>query len=94
MRHKEEKYLVNNKTGGKTMTYKYWKQLSPTMRVTKSRYTGQPILEQLNTVYGYYATVRSLSDEDYQHYMSSIWIEYDGPIHPAEERHNNCTTCG
>lgn len=63
---------------------KVWKQLSPTMRVNLSRYGHQPILERLNPFYGYYATVRQLSQDEYAHYMSDTWAEYDGPKHPAQ----------
>lgn len=65
---------------------KVWKQLSPTMRVTLSRHGHKPILERLNPCYGYYATVRALTQDDYAHYMSDTWAEYDGPKHEAQVR--------
>ncbi len=60
-------------------------QLSQTTRVTRSRHTGRPILQELNTVYGYYATARFLDEDEYDALRSES--PYDGPLHEAELRY-------
>lgn len=57
--------------------------LSQTSRVSRSRHTGRPILEELNTHYGYWATTRLLAEDEYAKYRAMP--VYDGPMHEAEE---------
>jgi hypothetical protein len=61
------------------------KQLSQTIRIRRSPHTGVPIVEELNTVYGYYATIRFLNEAEYKKQM--LLPTYDGPIHEAEKQH-------
>lgn len=62
------------------------KQLTQTIRIARSRHTGQPIKEELNTVYGYYATIQFLSDDEYKKLM--LEPTYTGPMHEAEKEYN------
>lgn len=61
------------------------KKISQTERVARSRHTGEPIFETLNTVYGYWGTVRYLSDAEFRAYMLPSVPEYTGPMHAAEK---------
>lgn len=71
-------------------------QYSQTRRVTRSRHTGEWIVEELNTVYGYWATIARRAD------LQKHWIEallnrptYTGPTHEAELRHKrSLNLCG
>ena len=59
--------------------------LSQTARVNTSKWTGNPIYEELNTCYGYWATSRRLTEKEYKEYLKLP--EYRGSIHKAEARH-------
>ncbi|HVJ70552.1 MAG TPA: hypothetical protein VM531_03425 [Sphingomicrobium sp.] len=69
---------------------------SQTRRIARSRHTGEWIVEELNTVYGYWATIARRSD------LTKVWIEkllnrptYLGPKHEAEIEHErNLGLCG
>lgn len=69
---------------------KSWNQINKTTRVGKSTFKGVPVLETLNTVYGYYTTVRELSEAEYRELMALP--PYDGPVHEAEARPNASQT--
>jgi hypothetical protein len=62
-------------------------QLSQTRRVGLSRHDGSPILEELNTHYGYYGTIKNLTREEYKKLMAQE--TYEGPEHPAETEFRN-----
>lgn len=61
------------------------RQLSQTMMVLRSPHTGRPIQRELNTVYGYYATAKFLSETEYAEMLKQP--AYVGPVHEAEKRH-------
>lgn len=70
-------------------------QISQTQRIARSRHTGEWILEELNTVYGYYATIRRQKDMTQAEIDGYLQMPtYDGPKHPAQERYDSCTLCG
>jgi hypothetical protein len=65
-------------------------QLTQTTRVTRSRHTGEPVLQTLNTEYGYYSGGRKLSEEEAAKLAAQP--PYTGEKHPAEveyEKHSN-----
>lgn len=74
------------------MPMKSWNQLSQTQRVNLSVHTKQPILEELNPVYGYYATIKTLTQAEYRGLLRAP--TYTGPVHPAEQRRLDNPTCG
>jgi hypothetical protein len=59
-------------------------QINQTQRVRRAY--GSAILEQLNTVYGYYATARTLSETEFAELLAQP--TYTGPVHEAEARHD------
>jgi hypothetical protein len=44
--------------------------ISKTQAVCRSAHTGRPILQELNPLYGYWATVRLLTEEEYSQFKS------------------------
>lgn len=69
------------------------KMLSQTRRINRSKHTGRPILEELNKVYGYWATSRLLTEAEYEAIMTHR-PGYVGPMHPAEEEAIKNVSCG
>lgn len=68
--------------------------LTQTTRVSRSRHTGRPLREELNTCYGYWATTHFLSEQEYE--AERRKPAYTGPMHPAEVRHRDAIehSCG
>ena len=64
-------------------------------RINRSRHTGEWIVEVLNPVYGYWATVRR--EKDLTPSTISLLLHlptYEGPLHKEDERQRNLSTCG
>lgn len=60
------------------------KQLTQTKRVTRSRFTGKPMIERLHGVWGYYESMGYVSEAEYAKLMSDETPAYSGPKHPAQ----------
>lgn len=69
---------------------KAFNQISQTQIVF--RQFGSYTLQTLNTVYGYYAITRTLSEEEYT--KLSNGPSYTGPKHPAEQWLIDHPSCG
>lgn len=61
------------------------RRLSQTIMICRSQHTGRPIMQELNTVYGYYATIRFLGEDEYTDLLKHP--EYTGELHEAEIRY-------
>jgi hypothetical protein len=75
-------------------------QFSETQMITRSRHTGWWIVQELNTVYGYWATARG-GKPGTQYALPQDEVDrlldlpaFTGPLHPADEKFRRNATCG
>lgn len=73
-------------------------QFSQHLRIARSRHTGEWIVEELNDVYGYWATIRGggtryAIPQPIVDFMLGL-PAYEGPLHPEDERFRNQAICG
>ena len=59
-----------------------FKMLDQETKIMRSMHTGKPVLQKLNTHYGYWAIQRFLSEGEYKELMGRE--SYTGPLHKAE----------
>lgn len=88
-----EIYAIADRSLRRSMSFN---QFSQTRRVARSRHTGEWIVEELNTVYGYWATIARLLNYP-KHYTETLLNRptYLGPKHEAQIRfEGNSSLCG
>ena len=88
-----ELYAIADRSLRRSFSFNRYSQ---TRMVTRSRHTGEWIVQELNTVYGYWATIARRCD------LTEDWIckllarpTYLGPKHEAELKYErNLSLCG
>lgn len=66
-------------------------RFSKDLRIARSRHTGEWIVEQVNSVYGYWATIRRHVPDDVAKFLSEL-PAYKGEQYEAETRYRSL--CG